>query len=606
MAGPRDGLPVVVNGVRFETDVESITWRTVPPTRQGSDQGAGPGEQSLSMENVWRRTRDNWREGAAQEYADLIEESSLLRFRTSDGIDPWTPRSLRVLPATGLRRASANTGLRTMSMRVSSTDYLVIVDGTGILYSSDPTAASPTFTAHTGLAGTITSITTDGRRWWACNGTDVFLGTPGTPAVTTFSTQDADVIGYANGRLLIGHDNYLYELDSVGVATELFHHTDPGFVWSGFVSSPAGIYAFGAIGDTSELYVITAIDATGALDIPFVAAAWLQGERINAMASYAGVMLIATTRGIRMARIQGGGFLAYGPVIDEPGDVRCLEPQAEYVWFGWTYTSAINGLGRLSLERTTDKDAMVPAFATDLMARGTVSGTVGSVSTVAGRRYFCIDGRGFYGEQASTVLEPSATIDLGWFTYGISEEKMLDSITVWCDSLPASCTVVANVYADDGVVPLITMTMNGAVQLKETLAYTGATNAERLRVVLTLTQSGSVSIVIRRVTLRSSPKAFVSQVITLPLYLSDEIQTSQGGKVGMKPYEEFIALEALLKARTRFTLGVGSWSASARLEALEVEKGGLGGGNGLEGWADLRKFMAGKWEATFTTQEESG
>jgi hypothetical protein len=599
-------MPVVVGSRRYETDVEAITWRTVPPTRQGSDQGAGPGEQSLSMENIWRRTRDNWREGAGQDYADLIEESSSLRFRTSDGIDPWTPRSLRVLPTALSKRASANTNLKMVSARVTTTDYLVIVDGTSILYTSDPTAASPAFTAHTGLAGTFTDITTDGRRWWACNGTDTYQGVPGTAAATVFSTQDADVIGYANGRLLIGNDNYLYELDSLGVATELFHHVDTGFTWTGFASSPAGIYAYGVVGDTSEVYVITAIDATGGLDVPFVAAAWPQGERINAMVSYAGVMILATTRGVRLARIQGGGFLAYGPVIDEPGSVSCLEPQGEDVWFGWTYTSAINGLGRLHLARTTDRDAMVPAFATDLMARGTVSGTVLSVATVAGRRYFAISGRGFYGESAATVLETTSTIDLGWFTYGISEEKLLDSITVWCDALPASCSIVANVYADDSASPLITMTMNTAAQTKETLAYTGTTNAERVRVVLTITQSGTTSVVIRRVTLRSSPKAFVAQVITLPLYLSDEVKTTQGGIVGQKPYDEFLVLEALVKARTRFTLSVGTWSASARLEALEVEKGGLGGGNGLEGWADGRAFMAGKWEATFLTQEESG
>jgi hypothetical protein len=317
-------------------------------------------------------------------------------------------------------------------------------------------------------------------------------------------------------------------------------------------------------------------------------------------------MILATTRGVRLARIQGGGFLAYGPVIDEPGSVSCLEPQGEDVWFGWTYTSAINGLGRLHLARTTDRDAMVPAFATDLMARGTVSGTVLAVATVGSRRYFAISGRGFYGESAATVLETTSTIDLGWFTYGISEEKLLDSITVWCDALPASCSIVANVYADDSASPLITMTMNTAAQTKETLAYTGTTNAERVRVVLTITQSGTTSVVIRRVTLRSTPKAFVAQVITLPLYLSDEVKTTQGGIVGQKPYDEFLVLEALVKSRTRFTLSVGTWSASARLEALEVEKGGLGGGNGLEGWADGRAFMAGKWEATFLTQEESG
>lgn len=41
-----------------------------------------------------------------------------------------------------------------------------------------------------------------------------------------------------------------------------------------------------------------------------------------------------------------------------------------------------------------------------------------------------------------------------------------------------------------------------------------------------------------------------------------------------------------------------------RLDAVEVERGGLGGGNGLEGWADDGAFMAGVWHVTMTTVEE--
>jgi hypothetical protein len=604
VAGTRDGLPVVVNGVRYETDVESITWRTVPPTREGSDQGAGPGEQSLSMENVWRRTRDSWHLGAGQEYADLLADIDpdvqRLRFRTSDGVNVWDKRAIKPLPTVENKRASVNTNLRTLSMRVAGTDYLVVVDGTGILYASNPTVAGPTFTAHTGLAGTFTDITTDGQKWWACNGTDVYHGVPGTAAATVFSTQDIDVLGYANGRLLAAKTNVLYELSSLGVATVIWTHPNAGFVWTGIVPSPAGIYVFGELGDTSEVYVVTAIDTTGGLDVPFVVAPWPQGERINAMCSYAGVMIIATTRGIRVALITGGGFLSYGPLIDEPGDVRCLEAQLEDVWFGWTQSVTLNGLGRLRLSRFVEE--LVPAFATDLAARGTVSGTVSSVCTVGTRRYFAIGGRGFYGETA--VYEPIGTLDMGWFDYGISEDKLLDSLSVWTDGLPTGCSLVANVYPDNSTDSILTLTMSTANQVKETKTYTGSTNTERLRVVLTLNQSGLTLLTVRRVTLRASPKAFVSQVITLPLYLSDEVQASRSGaKIGMKPYEEWVALEALVKSRTRFTLSVGSWSAPVRMEALEVEKGGLGGGNGLEGWADLGKFMGGKWETTFMTLE---
>ena len=607
MPGPRDGLPVLVNGVRYETDVESIGWRTVPPTRQGSDQGAGPGEQSLSMENIWRRSRENWIAGAGQEHTDLIDESNPLRFDTSWGIDPWTPRALSPLPTVEQKLTTILNNPRCIAMTVASVEYLVVLDGTTVKYTSNPQDSPPTWTSHTGLGINIKdSLTTDGERWWTCNQIQVDTGVPGTAAATLFSTYDAHLVGYASGRLLAAAGNELVELDSTGAPIILYTHPNSSFYWRGISPSPAGIYVWGTVGQRSEVYVLTAIDSTGALDVPFSACETPDGELIHAMTSYAGVMVLGTSRGIRLGLLQGGGFLSIGPVIEEPGEVTCLEPQLEDVWFGWssmaTPSPNVGGLGRIRLSRFTAE--LVPAFASDLAVSSPSSTRVTSVCTVGGRRYFGIDAAGYYGEMTSLV--PSSTIDLGFFTYGISEEKILDTITVWCDELPTGCSIVANVYNDDETTPLITMTMNTVGQRKETMAYTGTVNCERVRVTLTLTQVGGTPIVVRRVTLRASPKAFVSQIITLPLFLTDEVVASSGHRIGMDPYQEFLALETLLKNRSRFTLGVGEWSASVRLEALEVEKGGLGGGNGLEGWADLRKFVGGRWDCTFVTQEETG
>ena len=604
----RDGLPVSVDGTRFELDVEGVTWRTVPALRPGSDQGAGPGEQSLSNEVVWRRSRDNWILGAGQEYADLIEESDVLRFRSSDGIDPWDDRALTPLQATALRRSSANTNLKCISIQVSATPYFVIVDGASVLYTLDPATGSPSFTTHTGTGATAkTSITTDGQRWWACDGTDIYGGTPGTVAATVFSTYDADVVGYANGRLLAADGAQLVEISAAGAATVIFTHPNSNFVWAGFASSPGGIYAFGNNGSEPEIYVITAIDTTGALDIPFIACDLPNGEKIRCMESYAGVMILGTSRGVRLALITGGGFLSYGPVIEDITEVRDFASRGEDVWVAGESTdlnvAAINGLTRVRLSRFTAE--LVPAFANDLKARGTVSGNVLTACYHEGYMYFGISGRGFYGEETAT-REPTSTIDLGWFTYGVSEEKLLDSLTIWCDALPASCSIVANVYAEDSVSSLLTLTMNTTGQTKETVSYAGTTKAERLRVVLTLTATATADLVVRRVTLRGTPTPFVAQLITLPLFLSDEVLSSTGQMVGQDPYTEFLVLEALVKARTRATLIIGDWTSPARLEAIEVEQGGLGGGNGLEGWADGRKFMAGVWKATFMTLEPSG
>jgi hypothetical protein len=419
-----------------------------------------------------------------------------------------------------------------------------------------------------------------------------------------FSTQDADVVGYANGRLLAGKAAALYEMSSVGVAALIWTHTNAAFVWTDFVSSPAGIYAFGELGDTSEVFVVTAIDTTGALDVPFVATPWPQGERIRAMCSYAGVMVIASTKGLRLARITGGGFLAYGPYIPGPGDVLCLEPQGEDVWFGWTFSATKNGLGRIRLKYLVDAEGMVPAYASDLRARGTVSGNVLSVATVGTRRYFAISGRGFYGE--TTTLETTADIDLGWFGYGIPEQKVLDSVAVWCDALPAGCSIVANVYPDDSGVASITMTMNTTGVKTQTASYSSTVTAERYRVVLTINQTGATPVIIRRVTLRAAPRPFTSEAVTLPVVLTETARQEPLENEGQDPFAEWSILHALMLGKSRCTVVVGSYSFFGRIEAIEVEKGGLGGGNGLDGWDDRMEWFEGVWDVSFVTLEPDG
>lgn len=600
MASPRDGALVRVNGVGFATDPSQISWRTIPIGRQGVDQGAGPGETALSNEVIWRRTQENWVEGAGQDYFDLIDESSRLRFRSSTNVDSWTTRSLRLLHTTDQKLSSANTNLKLAAAAAGGTSYLVAIDGTAVKRTSNPTAGTPTFTNYTGTSGlTYTDITTDGTTVWVADGGGVDKALVSASAVATFSNEPTSIVGYANGRLLGAFNNELFELDSTGTRQDLFEHPSTAFVWDGIIPSPAGIYCFGHLGDNSEVYVVTAVDGTGALDVPFHAGALPDGELLRTLVFYAGVMVLGTSKGLRLAVITGGGFLSFGPAIDEPGDVRCLEPQGEDVWFGWNYDGTVSsGLGRARLSRFTSD--LVPAFARDLQPTSVLTGATTSVVTVADRRYFVVSGSGVWGEESTYAT--SGTIDLGWFTYGIPEHKMLDGAQVWTDALNANEAVAVAVYPDTSAVAILSGTHDTDAAETKNLAPSTQTAAERYRVVLTLTGPGSTSPIVRRLTLRSVPAPFVAQEITLPLVLEDTAASDTAGvDYGMDAWAEWQALEVLLLARTRFTLAVGSWSRTARLEALEVVPGGLGGGNDIEGWDDRQQFLAGKWKATFVT-----
>lgn len=600
----RAGLPVQVNGRGYTSPIEQVTWQTVPAGRQGVDQGAGPGETSLSNDTIWRRSRDDGADGGGQDYADMLEvQSSIFRFRSSLHVNPWTRRAFTILPRTVLSLASANTNLALAVANQGGVDYLFTLDGAAVKRSSAPLVASATFATLTGGAGTYKQITTNGSRVWVCNGTDVYNVDSGT-ALSLFSTVDTDVIGYANGRLLGAKANVLFELDSGGLQLPIFTHPSSLFVWDGIVTSPAGIYCFGHLGSNSEVYVVTAIDGTGALDVPFYAAGLPDGELLRTLAFYLGVMVLGTSKGLRLAQITGGGFLSFGPVITPPGDVRCLEPQGEDVWFGWSnYTfpgqSATTGLGRARLSRFTAD--LVPAYATDLMASGTA--TVLSVATFASKRVFAVSGVGIYAED--TVYETTGLLDYGWFTYGIPEVKLIDCAAIWTDGLNTGEQVTLNVYPDDSTSAVLTGVLSTIGAKSANFPANTQTAAERYRVVATLTAgtAGGTTPTMRRMTLRAVPQPFVAQEIILPVILADQVSDQTGVDYGMDPYDEWVFLAGLLSSKQRFPVSIGAFTATVRMEALEVAASSPYLAKQVDGWGDRQRFLKGKWHLQLITVE---
>lgn len=605
MADRRAGLLVQIAGVGYTTVPEGISWDTVPVGRQSVDQGAGPGETSLSNETIWRRSREDGIEGAGQDNADLLDnESSRLRFRSSVGVDPWTRRQWSLLHTTVHSLTSANTNLKMVVANQGGVPYLFTLDGTALKRSSAPLTAAASYTTLTGGGGTYTDITTDGQRVWVCNGTDVYKVDSGT-VLASFSTVDCDIIGYANGRLLGAKGNDLFELDSTGTKIDVFPHPSTLFVWDGIVSSPAGIYCFGHQGDKSEVYVVTAIDGTGALDVPFFAGGLPDGETLRCLTFYVGVMVLGTSRGLRLAVITGGGFLSFGPVITQPGDVRCLEPQGEDVWFGWSNLTgnSSSGLGRARLSRFTAD--LVPAFTSDLQAAGVTANTLSAV-TFGTSRVFAVSGSGIWAEASTFVA--SGTVDFGWFTFGIPEPKLIDSVAVWTDGLPGSTSVTTTVYPDDNTAgPVVTGVFNTTGGRTANFKAAVQTAAERYRVTVVLaTSSSAVSPVLHRVTLRTVPKPFVSQQMVIPVILADNVDDETGARYGMDVFDQWSLLETLVKTRARTTLAVGAWSADVRLDGLQVPASGPYTAKFVDGWDDRHRFLAGKWLLTCTTLEPSG
>lgn len=421
-----------IGGHPYMIDTKRFQRGTVELTRQGFDPSGEPGEQSLSSEGIWKRWGDDWSYGADQLVYD-DRQSDRSRFYTSEGIDPWSERGeISLLPATEKKLNSANTNLGVLT----AGGYFYVADGSNLKFTDDMTPSSPTFTT-VAMGGTISSITTDGAKVYAAVGTDVEQSTIGSGAKSVLSTQDADLVGYANGRLLAGHDNVLYEINGAGTATAIHTHFNGSVVYKAIIGTPVGIFVGLNNGEQGEFLFVGFNASTGALATPLPAGMLNRGETIYSMRYYQGSVVLGTSRGVRVGQIVQDRGLAPGPVIETSAAVQCVDADGEYVWFGLTNggTSA-TGLGRANLARETAPG--VPAWASDVMAASTTGAVLGA-ARFEGRTYFSVSGSGVWGETANKVS--SGSLDTGWIRFGTVERLVLASVDLFHDPLAGSIDV---------------------------------------------------------------------------------------------------------------------------------------------------------------------
>lgn len=521
-----------------------IRRQSVPFLKAQQDTSGSTGPQSLNPEGDWRRVTDDWSRGAGQSSADRAE-SDPSRFRTSKGIYVWDRWHLSLLPATGLRRASANTNLHL----ASAGDYLYLTDGSDLAYTTDSHIATPTWTTVSGLVASAASIATDGYNVWVAQGAaGIFATTRGAGTVTSYATGTVSLVGYANGRLMAASGRSLYNVVAAGaLPAALYTHPNTDWSWTAFAEGPAHIFAAGFVGDKSLIYS-TQIRADGTgLDVPVVACPLADGETVRSMQGYLGFLIVGTSLGVRLAAIDGAGKLTLGALIETDEPVLCMEPQGSGVWFGWSfYDDSGGGLGRLDLRYFTAP--LTPAYATDLMAPDT--GDVTSVVTSRNRRVFAVAGSGVWGEETAKVA--TGSLESGEFTFGIPDLKVLNDISVTHEPLMGSFSV----YGSTNSSAFLSLGSSSIVNAPTTPPFTSAgfkVQAVRGEVRLTLTRAGSedtVGPVLTSVRLSAFPTPRrTGEHILVPLRLAEELDVD-GAKVSRNPKADFDAVVALETAGT--------------------------------------------------------
>lgn len=560
-------LMCAIAGHGYMFDVRKYSRRTLPGVATQQVVSGKSGEADLSREGFWRRSQSRFGLGAAQLYFD-DDNASERRFFSSKGVNIWDDRSLTLHHDTEQKKSSAQTNLRCFTVG----GYLYFVDGVNLRFTSDPTPTTPTFTTVT-YANPITSIATDGVSVFVAFGA---LAVPqklavGSAVTAAFGVLNPTLLAFANGRLLGATDNALYEIDATGAKPGGVNiRLDPRgstAQWVAITGSPSAIFAALNVGGTSELYSIAAADQTTALTAVVWAGGLPAGETVNTLSFYGGIVIIATSIGIRVATISSR-TLTYGEAIVIPGGVKCLEPQAEFCWFGWSnFDGTSTGLGRANLATNTSQDTIVPGYASDLMA--TVQGVVQGVCSFGTRRYFAVSGQGLYGETATLV--PSGTINSGWIRFSTLATKVFSGVLLGFDSLLGSIGAVMNF--EDGTARSIGIASTQGTFMSSLLDASGSGIAAQL--VLTLTRATTTTgPTLRYWVFNALPRPARVVEILVPIRLAAKVANLHDRDESYDPLAEYQYLDGLRSSNRLIAFQEGSVLTEARVDALAIDQGG--------------------------------
>lgn len=612
MAHAAERLPVTIDGRSYSIETEGYSRTTVPTLREQRDTSGEAGEQRLNTQ-FWVRSQTDWSLGAGQEYFDN-DDSDRRRFHTSSGVDPWTKGQVSLLPAC---EDKGNTG-NDVIMKVftsGSTEYMYVASGTNLYYSTNFDEASPTWATVTALASpqTITDFTSDGTSIFIAYSSARHLAKTAIGATTqpsSLGSSEPDKLRYVGGRLIELDAGTIEELAAngsvLGSATFALTH---GSVWQDVCVGPVGLYAAANSNDTGSLYFLAA-GADGAITSPQQVADLPRGETVNAITSYGGLLVIATSKGLRVAAMNQDASVSYGPVIDNGGAAYSLATDARFVWFG------TNGGQVYRADLSVFTETLVPAWAADVVSTGGSAGNVTWVARVDGKTFFVDAANGVQGEAESGNRVASGTLTVGDVRWNSQFDKSLRQVEV--RSSPTLAVTGTQSYEQSGetyddadlVYNGVATPVQGTIKVTFTpdtgidLAVLTLTDRAAKTVDYSLSDKYTVKFTLERDAtaatagpnleswqLLAFPAPTRIDEIVLPVVMRKRVATSRGmgAAVQQDPQAEYDALRALMVAKQVVTYREGSRSDTVVIDQMSMSAEQLSAdGDWWEGTMTLR------------------
>lgn len=556
-------IPFTVSlyGVEYPIELKPYRRRSLDNIKPGgTTTSAQPDDSQFNNEGAWWRYVYDWSLGAGQVVQDFGQDRLPNRFASSLGIDPWTEFCAQLLPAVGLKDATAATN----AFLIATGGFVYKSDGTGVKRSADLT----TWFAITGLTGTIRDLATDGSACYIATSTHIYkvLDSGGVAAtVVTVTGGDYSKVAFVSNRLLAAKLNVLYELNNAGVESAIVTHFQTAFRFTAVFNVGSRIYFGGYAGNRTELYGATT-DSSGNLVVGAEAAQFPYNEQLLCGVSYAGAALLGTSLGIRLAILSGDGSLTYGPLIDAPGGVTAVTAEGRFAWFAWTDHPGGSGVGRLALDRQVT--SLQPAYATDVYTAAS-SNDVTGVCRFGGKTVFHVPSSGVYATLATFLT--TGYIESGQVYLGTIERKALSEVVARFDPLLAGETVrlITSDHIGDEMGD-VTTDVDGAELLDSSLS---GEQAAWIEMRVELTGSGASSPCLRSWRLRGFPVVPSNEEFIVPLIIHRYVVVNDGhGQLrSMNPLEQIERLIAAKESNTIITYREGLRSYRVRIDKYEMQ-----------------------------------
>ena len=557
-------MPYTVNldGTDYLMDLSEYRHNGIARFREGVINSGEPNDQLYDTQGAWWRYRISWHQGADQDVADLDETGVPARFNASRGVDVWEKYQACLLNAT----EEVLVVVADAIFMVATGQHVYVSDGTGVKRSSDLI----TWNAVTGLAGTVTGMTTDGTSVYISTTTNIYTVAPASLAVSTTTSATApgggyDKVAFVSNRLIAGGANIIYEVKAATIDA-VYTHFQPAFRWTAIFNVGSRIYMGGFAGNRSELYTTSTTDV-GALILAAEAASFFSGELINDALSYGGQVILATSEGVRFASLTGDGTLSYGPLLDDMGSSRCLAAQGRFVYFGWDQFPGVGcGVGRLALDEFVN--TLQPAYATDVFTE-LDDNDIMAVARFGGRTLFAVSGAGVYATNLATYVT-EGYIDSGDITFGTVEDKSLSTMRARFAKLDVGESV--RVEISDEINAAVSAKTVSTLNAEELTLELQTRIVERARVRVLLRGDGTSTPCLRQWRLRAYPIAPTTEEWLVPLIIRSQVvvNDSEGQVLSMDPWVQTAHIRKLWEESTIVLYKEGDHAFRVRIDNFQI------------------------------------